>query len=66
VSEKGTLYKLDRSDGKMVNSISVGYTVYGSPYADGDMVYIYARDHKVYAVDTLKNTISWNFSSALK
>ncbi|MDD5648283.1 MAG: PQQ-binding-like beta-propeller repeat protein [Dehalococcoidia bacterium] len=66
VSEKGTLYKLDITNGTMISSVSVGYTVYGNPYAEGDMVYIYARDHKVYAVDTVKNHVDWDFSSEIK
>ncbi|MCX5993180.1 MAG: PQQ-binding-like beta-propeller repeat protein, partial [Chloroflexi bacterium] len=66
VSEKGTLYKLDITNGKMINSIPLGYTVYSNPYAEGDTVYIYARDHTVYAVDTVNNVITWNFSSAIK
>ncbi len=66
VSEKGILYKLDISNGKMNNSVSIGYMVYGNPYAEGDMVYIYARDHTVYAVDTVRSVFTWNFSSAIK
>jgi outer membrane protein assembly factor BamB len=66
VSEKGVLYKLDITNGNKINSLDIGYTVYGNPYAEGDMVYIYARDHTVYAIDTVKNIITWNFSSAIK
>ena len=54
VSEKGILYKLDITNGKKISSVPVGYQVYGDPYVEGDMVYIYARDHTVYAVDTVK------------
>ena len=66
VSEKGILYKLDITDGKMIKNISIDYQVYSNPYAEGDMVYIYARDHTVYAIDTVKSTITWKFSSAIK
>ena len=64
--DKGTLYKLDLEKGAQAGSVEVGYTVYGSLFAEGDMVYVYARDHDVYAVDTAKGIVLWKFSSLLK
>ncbi|MEI8004521.1 MAG: PQQ-binding-like beta-propeller repeat protein, partial [Methanothrix sp.] len=66
ICDKGILYKLDKEKGTQAGSVAVGYTVYGNLFAEGDMVYVYARDHNVYAVDTAKGTISWKFSSYLK
>jgi len=66
ISDKGTLYKLDMESGAMVGSVPLGFIVYGSLYADGDMVYVYARDHNVYAVDMAKSIVTWKFSSFLK
>jgi outer membrane protein assembly factor BamB len=60
------LYKLDKATGAQVSKVNVGYMTYSPVYADGDMVYVYARDHNVYALDTAKGEISWKFSSFIK
>ncbi len=66
ICDKGILYKLDAAMGNMISSIPLGYTVNSPLYAEGDIVYAYARDHNVYAVDTAKGVVSWTFSSKIK
>ena len=66
ICDQGILYKLDLDKGTKVSSVALGYTAYGDLFAEGDTVYLYARDHNVYAVDTAKGIVSWKFSSLLK
>jgi len=66
VCDKGILYKIKAENGTLEKEMPIGFTVMSPPYTDGDMVYIYARDHNVYAVDTATGTIKWKFSSFLK
>jgi len=66
VGDKGMLYKVDIQSGAEITRTPVGYTVFSNPYVDGDMVYVYARDHNVYAVDMARGVVVWKFSSYLK
>jgi outer membrane protein assembly factor BamB len=60
------VYKIDPATGSEVSRVEIGYTTYSPIYAEGDSVYIYARDHNVYAVDTVNNNVAWKFSSYIK
>ena len=66
VCDKGIVYKLDTQNGKALSNVYIGFAVLATPYANGDMVYIYARDHNVYAVNTSSRTVVWKFSSFLE
>ena len=63
VTELGDMYVLKAENGMSERTISVGYAVMAPLYADGEVVYVHARDHYVYAVDIQSGEIIWKFTS---
>jgi glucose dehydrogenase len=60
------LHSLDKNSGSSLQQVSIDATVMALLYAEGDIVYIHAREHKVYAVDIQEGTVLWEFDTRVE
>jgi outer membrane protein assembly factor BamB len=55
----GTLYVLKLATGEKAWSLPISHSLWGTPVADGKLIFVTSLDHFVYAVDPETRSIAW-------
>jgi outer membrane protein assembly factor BamB len=66
VSESGELYSLDADNGSLLKQVTIDAEVMAPLYADGNTVYVHARNYTVYAVDLQEARIIWELNTKIE
>ena len=66
VSESGELYSLDADNGSLLKQVTIDATVMAPLYADGDTIYMHARNDTVYAIDLQEARIIWELNTKIE
>jgi outer membrane protein assembly factor BamB len=66
VSESGELYSLDTGNGSLLKQVTIDAEVMAPLYADGDTVYVHARNYTVYAIDLQQARIIWELNTKIE
>ena len=66
VSESGELYSLEMGNGSLLKQVTIDATVMAPLYADGDNVYVHARNDTVYAIDLQEARITWELNAKIE